>query len=242
VTLINREGIMVPFGSSDIKSLLMLQQYFVSSFPRYAILGDRCDNSTLAKAVALKQPAALSGDSLDACSDANAGAFHLVVTNMLGRLKKGLVFDVDRDEEVWNQPVYKYESRILEKSAQTARVSTTVWYAEELMPEWLPFIPNKRNAVVQATYNYILELSADGKITGGKWLEGTNRDGKTEPVYHPDFVWYGDGEQTQYTMQKFDTKTGIHMSQLPIDFGAVVDLWAVSTGKTANFRGLVKFN
>jgi hypothetical protein len=242
VTIVNREGVMVPFASSDIKSLLMLQQYFISSFPRYAILGDRCDSPSHANAIELKQPGALSGHSLDACTDANAGAFHLVVTNMIGRLKKGLVFDVDRDEEVWNQPVYKYESAILLKTAQTARVSTSVWYAEELMPEWLPFIANRKNAVVKATYNYTLELSPEGKIIGGKWLEGTNREGKTDPVYHPDFVWYGDGEQSQYSMQNFETKNGIYRPQLPIDFGAVVDLWAVSAGKTANFRGLAKFN
>ncbi len=242
VTLINKDGVMLPFASSDIKSLLMVHQYFVDTFPRYAILGDRCQDDSVAKAVFNGNKDVLDGHSLDACSDANAGAFHLVVTNMLGRLKKGLVFDVDRDAEVWNQPVYKYESTILERTPQKARVSTKVWYAEELMPEWFPFVANRRNSVVQATYNYNLELSPEGKITGGTWLDGSDRDGNSQPVYHPDFVWFGDGETSHYFKQKFETKTGFYQTQLPIDFGGVIDLWAVATGKAPNFRGLAKFN
>jgi Transglutaminase elicitor len=240
VTIINSAGIKIPFGSSDIKSLLMLHQYLTTDLVRYALLGDQCKSSSLAKAVALSNPAALSGDSLDACSDANAGSFHLVLTNMLGRLKKGLVFDVDRDEEIWNQPVFRYESRILERTASKARVSTDVWYAEEVMPSWTPNIREGRNHIVKATYNYDLELAPDGSITGGSWREGTDRDGKIAPVYHPDFVWFGEVANDHYILKDWKSPTRAYTLPNPVEMGGVIDLWKVSVGKSPDFRGMPK--
>lgn len=237
VTIVNKEGISIPFGASDIKSLLMLHQYFITQFPHYAILGDKCNSKSLVTALSLSNPAALSGDSLDSCSDANAGSFHLVVSNMLGRLKKGLVFDVDRDDEVWNQPVFKFETRILERSGAKARVSTDVWYAEEKMPSWDPMIKAQSNNIKKATYNYNLELAPDGTIIGGSWIDGSDRDGNNAIVYHPDFIWYGDGEDENYMLTSWKSPSRSFTLPLPIEMGAVIDIWKVSTGKSPNFRG-----
>lgn len=46
-----------------------------------------------------------------ACSDTNAGAFHIVMANQLGIMKEGFLMDKTRDGEVWNQPVYKFETK-----------------------------------------------------------------------------------------------------------------------------------
>ena len=49
------------------------------------------------------------------CEDTNAGAFHVVLTNFVGRKNRSFIIDKTRDLEVWNQPVYGYESKILEE-------------------------------------------------------------------------------------------------------------------------------
>lgn len=50
-----------------------------------------------------------TGRLLDAdCLDVNPGIWHLVLTNQLGILKRGLVIDATFDYEVWNQPVFNY--------------------------------------------------------------------------------------------------------------------------------------
>jgi len=238
VSITNKEGIVVPFGSSDIKSLLMLHQFFIESYKRYAILGERCENVATPKMETFL-PKMLSEDAVDSCSDSNAGAFHLVLTNMIGRLKKGLVFDVDRDSEVWNQPVYRYSSRVIQRTPTSALINTRVWYAEEEMPKWEPLTINKKNAEVMATYNYEVELNSKGEITGGKWKDGQGVDYKMHRTYHPDFVWYADGEETDYKIDTFTDKfKNKYTINSPVDFGAIVELWELSVGKNINFRGL----
>lgn len=64
-----------------------------------------------------------------ACADINAGSFHVIVANMLGTAKlvgyermnfalayfttQGFVGDRDRGVEVWNQPIYSFQTRLL---------------------------------------------------------------------------------------------------------------------------------
>lgn len=238
VSITNKDGIVVAFGSSDIKSLLMLHQYFIERYKNYAILGERCENVATPK-MELYFPKMLSEDSVDACSDSNAGAFHLVLTNMIGRLKKGLVFDVDRDSEVWNQPVYRYSSRVIQRTPTSALINTRVWYAEEEMPNWEPLTINKKNAEVMATYNYEVELNSKGEIIGGKWKDGQAVDYKMHRTYHPDFIWFADGEETNYKLDTFTDKfKNKYRITMPIDFGAIVELWELSVGKKFNFRGM----
>ena len=242
VTITNKDGIVVPFASSDIKSLLMLHQFFIEKYKSYAILGDRCENVQSPRMESFF-PAMLGEDSLDACSDSNAGAFHLVLTNMIGRLKKGLVFDVDRDSEVWNQPVYRYSFRVITRTPTSALINTRIWYAEEEMPSWEALTIKGKNAEVMATYNYEVELNTKGEIIGGKWKDGQALDHKMHRTYHPDFIWYADGEDTKYKQDTFTDKfQNKYKIDSPIDFGAIVELWETSVGKKSQFRGLDKIN
>ncbi len=50
---------------------------------------------------------------IPACNDTNAGAFHLVLTNMMGIQQKSFGVDVTRDTEVWNQAAADYSSRVM---------------------------------------------------------------------------------------------------------------------------------
>ena len=52
------------------------------------------------------------------CKDTNAGTYHLLLANYLGKLKKSFVEDRTFDSEVWNQPLRGY--KVLSTTAVTA--------------------------------------------------------------------------------------------------------------------------
>jgi hypothetical protein len=104
ITLKGPSGIEVPFGSSDIKGLLTFAQQH-ARYPRSsAMLGGRCNKD-------------ISDNPDDAnapeCRDTNAGSFHVVLTNQLGIQRKAFVADVTRDLQVWNQPIYGFETSVV---------------------------------------------------------------------------------------------------------------------------------
>lgn len=80
------------------------------------------------------------------CSGVNAGSFHLILANQIGIHKKGFIFDVARDIEIWNQPAYEYTSTITpmyqvpaSATAGTLRsvnVKTRLWYADDTLYGW----------------------------------------------------------------------------------------------------------
>ncbi len=173
---VNGDGIRIPFGSSDVKALLSFQQ---TRDGRSVILGQRC-NADLAR-----NPSA--GGSL-ACRDANAGSFHVVLTNEVGILKAPFTLDVTRDFEVWNQPVLGFESRVLGKrspslgsaqgTVEEMRISTDLTYIVEMQPSWTPHI-GVNNATRTARYEYWVELDDGGRVIGGSWIS----------FDRPDFLW-----------------------------------------------------
>ena len=138
------------------------------------------------------------------CKDVNAGALHLVLTNMVGIHGRGFVADIDRFNDVWNQPVTDYQTSVVGEEAvsefdraqgvaRKVRVSTKFTYGEELKfftPEIAatgarnfvskkPVTGTPHQAFRHKQYEYILELDATGKIIGGEWLTQTR----------PDFLW-----------------------------------------------------
>jgi hypothetical protein len=174
VTLVNADGIRVPFGASDVKALLLFaQQDGLDS----RMTGERCETE---------------GDSdASACRDVNAGTFHVVLANQLGILGQGFVADVSRGAEVWNQPVYGFDSRELSRSGEVyagaargtrtvVEVETQMRYTGENGPSWeaLPFATHPEQARTR-TYRYALELDARDRVIGGTW-RGSER---------PDFLW-----------------------------------------------------
>lgn len=208
VTYVNKEGIKVPFGASDVKGLLAMHDAY-NYKGMYAQVGKRCSASG-------KVPG--EGDDRDAnsnvplpelanapdCVDVNAGAFHVVVTNMIGIHSKSFVADVDRFNDVWNQPVTGYSSTVVGEEAVTSehravgverriKVATKFSYGEELKfytPEAaaagslnfvskLPVTGTPHQEFRHKNYEYILELDFNGNVVGGEWLTETR----------PDFLW-----------------------------------------------------
>lgn len=201
----NKEGIKVPFGASDVKGLLAMHDAY-NSKGLYARIGARCGVVGKVEGEAFPEdgdvpfPASRDANRPE-CADVNAGAFHVVLASMIGVYSKGFVADVDRFNDVWNQPVTGYESTIGEELPVTAaelksgidkkvKVTTLMTYGDELIfysPEAaaegeVGFVSKDpvtgTNAQVNTTrkYEYILELDSFGKIIGGTWISETRPD------------------------------------------------------------------
>jgi subtilisin-like proprotein convertase family protein len=142
------------------------------------------------------------------CRDGNAGTFHIVVTNMIGRLERPFIVDLTADRQVWNYPVYSYE--LLENREVTlqealqligAPAGTTTWtynpdarrfirvrmrasiVEDAIPPSTRPAGDQLARYTTLENYEYLLELDQAGTITGGEWTGDSKRR-------HPDFVWY----------------------------------------------------
>jgi hypothetical protein len=201
----NKDGIKVPFGSSDVKGLLAMHDAF-NSKGIYARIGDRCAIEGKVPGEAFEQdgdigmPAPKDANRPE-CADVNAGAFHVVLSNMIGVFSKGFVADVDRFNDVWNQPVVGYESTLHEEMPVTAadiknginkkiRVVTIMSYGDELefySPESeaegiLSFVSKEpvtgtpAQLTTSRSYEYVLELDSFGKIVGGTWISDARPD------------------------------------------------------------------
>jgi hypothetical protein len=176
VTLTSAHGIAVPFGASDVKALLSYYDGRVD-VARQRVLGQRCNHQLSASPGAAGLPE---------CRDVNAGAFHVVMANQLGLRQRAFLADVTRDAEVWNQPVNGFSSRVLQVrggaspgaafgTVQEADIETTIRYVVETAPSWQPIGGHE----AAKTYQYRVELAADGSIIGGEWYSGDR----------PDFLW-----------------------------------------------------
>jgi hypothetical protein len=205
VVVTNKDGVKVPFDSSDVKGLLSMHDAY-NSKGFFVRIGDRCDVKGKVKGEESPEDGPISPPSpQDAnkpkCSDVNAGAFHVVISNMIGINSQGFVADVDRFNDVWNQPVKEYSSEVVGNVAVTDKeaksgvksklhVKTKMIYGEELdfyTPELeaegeVSFVSKEpvSNTIHEKTrfkvYEYVVELDVNGKVIGGSWLTETRPD------------------------------------------------------------------
>ena len=169
VTLAGVGGVGVPFGSSDVKALITYTQALLNQSPVRG-LGARCDTSDL---------------NSPACRDANAGAFHVVLANQIGIRQQSFLIDINRDYQVWNQPITSYTSQVRGYqnpspgaaigTVREALVESSVTYAVESNPTWRA----AATAFNTKNYSYRLELNSNNDIIGGEWFSADR----------PDFLW-----------------------------------------------------
>ncbi len=208
VVVTNPDGIKVLFGSSDVKGLLAMHEAY-NYGGSYSFTGRRCKVNGKVEGEgdnrdANPNPPAPELANTPDCKDVNAGAFHLVITNMLGIHGRGFVADIDRFNDVWNQPITSYVTTITGEEALTeadvasgiarkVRVSTKMTYGEELKfytPEAAatgarnfvskePVTGTVHQEFRMKPYEYILEIDGSGRVVGGSWLTETR----------PDFLW-----------------------------------------------------
>lgn len=217
----NNDGIKVPFGSSDVKALLAMHDSY-NAKGIYVRVGARCKVNGKVKGEESEAdgnigvPSKRDSEKAE-CADVNAGAFHIVLASMIGINSHGFVADVDRYNDVWNQPVTSYESTIVGDVTPTPKelkkgidrkihIKTKMVYAEELQfykPEAAangelnfvskePVTGTPAQAFLHKDYEYIIELDNSGKIIGGEWISETR----------PDMIW-GMAKDPAFNSSKF---------------------------------------
>jgi hypothetical protein len=164
VTLNNSDGIPVPFGSSDVKALLTFFAAEYSIPSSVVFLARRCN-------VDLRSQPEMANSS--SCVDVNAGSLHVLLVNLLtGNDARAFQIDRDRSIQVWNQPVFSFDSNIDPQDPNG--VVTTIRYAKETAARW----DAHDTYVVSETYRYNLDI-ANGTIVGGSHKTWDR----------PDFAW-----------------------------------------------------
>lgn len=174
-TLINPDGIAVPFGSSDIKGLLSFYYAYKHEVASTHQMGKRCQINF--------------GPGCD--DDLNAGAFHLVLANKLGLENTSFVADIERGRQVWNHAPNEYSSIVVNDNLPPAsnsakgtvkrlQVKTGMTVVMKIAKNnWEPVLGTDAQINETRNYEYFLELNASGEIIGGEWISHGR----------PDFIW-----------------------------------------------------
>lgn len=198
ISVKNQEGIQIPFYASDIKALLVYNLELQNEITKTHFMGSRCELS-MPSLLESMSGGRISSDKFlmligkEECADMDAGAMHLALATSIGIRKTGFVMDKTRGQEIWNQPVYAYESKILNTRipkrpqkgldpfldvAKILTMETNLVYIKEILP-------NKdgknrpEESLKDLPYKYELFLNSNGNIIGGKWLS----------IERPDFFW-----------------------------------------------------
>lgn len=142
----------------DIKALL--SQIYDESTGDVLFLGGRCNQ---------RHPEInYYGEyKLDDCKDTTADMFHIVTSNLIGKMKRSFIADVDAKAEVWNQPMRGYKV-LEERPINPAEVG--MYFRSS------PFTnPNARLYYVKTQLQYIKEAYESTDILGV-----TRSDGRPE--------------------------------------------------------------
>jgi len=110
-------------------------------------------------------------------SDLNAGTFHAILSNWLGRSSHAIAMDSDPTKEKWNYPIYGYSSSFAYHSPYAVEVNTNIKFAKD---------SEEREYNKSPTYNqvnlfhYLLRLNHRGEIIGGHFYRDSTKI---------DFLW-----------------------------------------------------
>jgi hypothetical protein len=183
-------GVELSMTSADIAALLSLNMHFTQDWAlqqdRYAQVGRRC------AAAANSKGSAKPLKSAAGCMSINAGVFHVLVTNQLGRLGIPVLADTRPDYVVLNEPLYSYSVQEDPKLAQSAfdgpiapGTVASKYFRMTATYAVSPYdaVPNGGARIKKVrTHIYRVELDANGEVIGGSWLRSANSQ-------RPDFVW-----------------------------------------------------
>lgn len=220
---VDRNG--VRFSPSDVKALLA--EIYMGA--NYVFLGGkRCESPYESQNPDYRHILT----QMDDCEDVNPASFHVVIANWIGIQKKTLVFDKSVNHQVWNYPLYKFNSSSSDIDYSSALniigsrranyafnprakkfkyVKTTVTYSDALGIEVAP----NGSTPKTLTVSYILELDASGDIIGGEWSSASRSN-------HPDFIWV--------PLEAMKGTGHIRSSNPKLDVDKVLDIWAESAG------------
>ena len=186
----------VTFEVSDLKALLIA----IHDPTQAVMVGGRCNLKEV------KRDEKTGRILAEECRDVNAGTYHVIMANYLGKMKRGIAEDRTWDYQVWNQPVraWRVESmkeitvaeanKLLKQPATSAKypfatgvktlfeVRATTDYITESEASTKPHADDVDDFTRSDNYHYVLEVDKNGKIIGGEWLDDSQSS-------HPDFLW-----------------------------------------------------
>lgn len=169
ITMVNPDGIIIPFGSADIKALLTYY-YSLEMVDEHLQYGKRCED--------------VNSNAEDRCNeDVTPQDFHTILTNKLGLRGESFIIDIDRFEEVWNHPILSYQTTIVKDGRRSIRkvtLRTSLYYVDVVEKSyWNPTIGTLSHQISKQQLDYELSLNSEGNIIGGRWLSRAR----------PDFIW-----------------------------------------------------
>jgi hypothetical protein len=100
----------------------------------------------------------------------NAGTFHAILANWLGRGQHPLGMESDPGKEKWNYPVYAYASSSGRHSSRLVEVKTNIAFAKDSRGE---FEESPRINQIKF-FHYMLELNGNGEIVGGYFFRDSS--------------------------------------------------------------------
>lgn len=116
----------------------------------------------LAELYIYNRHAVLDGEN----SEINAGVFHAVVANWIGRQELAIGIDGDPSKEIWNFPAYSYAAAFAKRANREVEVTLNLVYAKDSNDEW-----NESPRIKHVRYfHYVLTLNSQGEIVGGRFL------------------------------------------------------------------------
>jgi hypothetical protein len=100
----------------------------------------------------------------------NAGVFHAVLANWLGRGNHGLGMEADPGEERWNYPVWAYNSDSARRSPTQVQVKLNLGYIKDSNRE-----SDESPKIYRVKYfHYMLDLNHKGEIIGGRFFRDSS--------------------------------------------------------------------
>lgn len=220
ITVTNKNGLKIPFGSSDLKALLSYYHANQGLKAPGNQIGKKCavefpkESWFIENGVEYYKEVAYNKRSNryeievkkvpENCIDTNPGAFHVVMANQLAVKNTGFLAEMVRDYEIWNQPVYEYETEIVKELNQLTQnrtegtqkqvlVKTRLHYAndggrifwgadepeDEYYAWWNATTGTSNYRSAYKDLEYVLDLDQYDNIIGGHWLS----------YDRPDFLW-----------------------------------------------------
>jgi hypothetical protein len=202
VNAVTRNG--VTFKVNDIKALMTLVYNWINV--KHVSLRCESHEGTSMAVDAYGNP---TGEDIG-CKDTNAGTFHVITTNFLGLMGKSFVEDRTFDLEVWNQPVARYRTKhfqpvsveeahlmlqvpddLMDTESYLFNGNAAALYHVRMELDYVSestsstdgnLASNVENYIHTDSYDYVLEIDADGLVIGGEWVGASKTN-------HPDFLW-----------------------------------------------------
>ena len=92
--------------------------------------------------------------------------FHKVLSDFIGSKKISIIMDLGSEDEIWNHPVFKYETNYTQ-DGNTRHYTTTIYYiTDQVNPDYVG------SGALSATYHYYFVVDG-GEITANGWEYGS---------------------------------------------------------------------